>query len=59
MNEIVKKILLAGEKFIPEMQLKQPVFTYTACEPFTENDERIKKFISKYIFKIYLSKRIR
>ena len=59
MNEIVKKILLAGEKFIPEMQLKQPVFTYNACEPFTKNDERIKKFISRYIFKIYLSKRIR
>ena len=27
-----------------EMHLKQPVFTYSACEPFTKNKERIKKF---------------
>ena len=35
MNEIVKKILLAGDKFMPEMHLKQPGFTYSACGPFT------------------------
>ena len=27
MNEIVKKILLAGDEFMPEMHLKQPEFT--------------------------------
>ena len=27
MNEIVNKLLLAGDKFIPEMHLKQPGFT--------------------------------
>ena len=34
-----------GDKFIPEMNLKQPGFTYSACGPFTKNKERIKKFM--------------
>ena len=42
MNKIVNKFLLAGKKFIPEMYLKQPGFTYSACGPFTKNKERIK-----------------
>ena len=37
MNEIVNKFLLAGDKFMPEMHLKQPGFTYSACGPFTKN----------------------
>ena len=45
MNEIVNTFLLAGDKFMPEMHLKQPGFTYTACCPFTKNKERIEKFI--------------
>ena len=45
MNEIVDKFLLAGDKFIPEMHLKQPGFTYSACGPFTKSKERIEKFI--------------
>ena len=44
MNEIVYKLLLAGDKFIPEMHLKQLGFTYSACGLFTKNKERIKKF---------------
>ena len=44
MNEIVNKFLLACDKFMPEMHLKQPGFTYSACEPFTKNKERIQKF---------------
>ena len=43
-NEIVNKFLLAGDKFMPEMHLKQPGFTYSACGPFTKNKERIQKF---------------
>ena len=43
MNEIANNFLLAGDKFIPEMHLKQPGFTYSACSPFTKNKERIKK----------------
>ena len=45
MNEILNKYLLAGNKFKPEMHLKQPVFTYSACDPFTRNKERIDKFM--------------
>ena len=40
MNEIVNKFLLDSDKFMPEMHLKQPGFTYSARGPFTENKER-------------------
>ena len=46
MNEIVNKFLLVGDKFMPEMHLKQPGFTYGACGPFTKNKERIEKFMT-------------
>ena len=45
MNEVVNKFFLAGDKFMPEMHLKQLGFTYSACGPFTRNKERIEKFI--------------
>ena len=45
MNEIVNKFLLAGDKLMPEMHLKQPYFTYSACGSFTKNKERIEKFM--------------
>ena len=45
MNEIVNNFLLVGDNFIPEMHLKQPGFTYSACGPFTENKGRIEKFM--------------
>ena len=44
MNEIVNKFLLAGDKFMRKMHLKQPGFTDSACEPFTKNKERTQKF---------------
>ena len=44
MNKIVNKCLLAGDKFMPEMHLKQPGYTYRAFGPFTKNKERIQKF---------------
>ena len=37
MNEIVNKFLLAGDKFMPEMHLRQPAFTYSASRTFTKN----------------------
>ena len=43
MNETVNKFLLAGDKFMHEMKLKQPGFTYSACGQFTKNKERIEK----------------
>ena len=44
MNEIINKFLLSGDKFMPELHLKQPGFTYSACRPFTKHRERIQKF---------------
>ena len=44
MNAIVNKLFLAGDKFMPEMQLRHPGFTYRTCGPFTKNKKRIKKF---------------
>ena len=45
MNKIINKFLLEGDKFMPEMQLKQPGFTYSACGLFTKNKEKIEKFM--------------
>ena len=60
MNEIVNKFLLVGDKFMPEMHLRQPGFTCSACGTFTKNKERIKKFKetgdSRYIFQNELDK---
>ena len=41
----MNNFLLPGDKFMPEMNLKQPGFTYSACGPFTKNKERIVKFV--------------
>ena len=55
MNEIVNKVFLAGDKFMPKIHLKQPGFTCSACGPFTKNKERIEKFMATgntgYIYK--------
>ena len=54
MNEIINSFLLAGDKFITEMHLRQPGFTYSASRPFAKNKERMKKIEetgdSKYIY---------
>ena len=54
MNEIVNKFLLARDKFMPEIHLKQSRFTYSDGGPFTKNKERIQKFNetrdSRYIY---------
>ena len=46
MNEIVNKFLLAGDKFMPEIHLRQPGFIYSACRTFTK-----KKNKNKYLKK--------
>ena len=60
MDEIVNNFLLAGDKFMPEMHLRQPEFTYSACGPFTQNKEKIQKSEetgdSQYIFQNKLDK---
>ena len=44
MNKIINKFLLTEDKFIAELDLKQPGLTYSACGPFTKYRERIQKF---------------
>ena len=60
MNEIINKFLLVGDKFMPEMHLRQPGFTYNACGLFTKNKERIEKFMTTgntdFIYKNELDK---
>ena len=60
MNDIINKFLLAGDKFMPEMHLKQPEFTYSACGESTKRKERIQKFKqtgdSRYIYRNELDK---
>ena len=53
MNEIVNKFLLVGDKFMPEMRLKQPGFTYSVCVPFIKMKERIQR---NWRSKLYLQK---
>ena len=45
MNKIINNFLLVGDKFMSEMHLRQPSFTYSACGSFTKNKERIKNFM--------------
>ena len=58
MNDTINKFLIAGDKFMPEMHLRQPQFG--ACGPFTKNKERIQKFKktgdSRYIYRNKLDK---
>ena len=60
MNTIVNNLLLAGDKFMSKMHLRQPGFTYSASGPFTKNKERIKEFketgYSRYIYQNELYK---
>ena len=60
MNEIVNKFLLAGDRFITEIHLRQPQFVYSACGPFTKNKKGIQKFKetgdTSYIYKNELDK---
>ena len=45
MNGIVNGLLLVGDEFMPEIHLKQSGFTYSVCDPFTKNKQRIEKFM--------------
>ena len=60
MNDIINKFLLVSDKFMPEMYLRQPGFTYSACGPFTKNKQRIEKFMqtgnTDFIYKNELDK---
>ena len=60
MNNITNKFLLAGDRFMLEMHLRQTRFVYSACGPFTRHKERIKEFKrtgdTRYIYRNELDK---
>ena len=60
MNEVVNNFILGGDKFMSEIHLKQPGFTYSACRTYTKNKGRIQKSKetgdTKYIYKNELDK---
>ena len=47
MNETVNKCLLAWDKCMPEMYLKQSGFTYSACEPFTKINKEFENLMKQ------------
>ena len=47
MSERLNKFLLAGDKFMPEINLRQPWFTYGARRPFTKNKDH--KNLKKHV----------
>ena len=60
MNEIVNKFLLAGDKFMSKMYLRQPGITYSAFGPFTKkqrkNPKSKERGDSQYIYQNELDK---
>ena len=60
MNNTINKLLLAGDKFMPEIHLRQSQFTYSACGTFTKHEQRIQRFKetgdTNYIYKNELDK---
>ena len=54
MNKIVNKFLLARDKFMPEMHLKQPGFTHSACGLFTKNKEEFENLCKQEIQVIFI-----
>ena len=43
-SNVINKFLLVEDKFMPEIHLRQPQFTCSACGPFTKREQRIQKF---------------
>ena len=56
MIEVFNRFLLAGDKFVQEMHLRQPGFTYSACGPFTKNKERIQNLKKQEIHIIFIKR---
>ena len=60
-NNIINTFLLAGDKFMPELHLVDPIVKkYSACGPFTKHTQRILDFLNtgklSYIYKNDLDK---
>ena len=60
MNKIIHKLLFTGDKFMSELHLKEPRFTYSSCRPFTEHREKVQRFREtdnlKYLYRNKLDK---
>ena len=60
MNEIINSSLLAGDKLMPQMHLRQPRLTCSAFGSFTKTKAQIQKFKetedSQYIYQDELDK---
>ena len=54
MNTVVNKIFLGRDRFLPEIHLRQPGFTNSACGPFTKDEERTKNFKKQVIQDIFI-----
>ena len=55
-NSIINKFLLAGDTFMPELHLVDPIVKkYSASGPFTKHTQRIQDFVN-YIYKNGLDK---
>ena len=60
-NSIINNFLLAGDKFMSELHLRDPIVKeYIACGPFTKHTQRIQDFLNRgklsYIYKNDLDK---
>ena len=55
MNDIINKFLIAGDKFMPEMHLRQPQFTYSLVDPLLKT-EKESKSLKNWRYTIYLQK---
>ena len=60
-NSIINKFLMAGDKFMPEIHLVDPIVKkYSASGPFTKHTQRIQDFLNtgelSYIYKNDLDK---
>ena len=59
-SNVINKFLLVGDKFTPEIHLRQLQFTYSACGPFTKHEQKIQKFKetgdTNYVYKNELDK---
>ena len=53
-NKISNTFLSTGDKFMAELHLKQPGFTYSACGKFTKHPEIIHKFRERGSFKHFI-----
>ena len=54
MNEITNNFLLAGDKFMHELHLRQPGFIYSACVPFTKNKKEERELKEQKIQNIFI-----